>query len=45
MDEVSTLGTTHVAELKEDGSIDKYTITPGDFGIKPAQFEELAGVR
>ena len=45
MDEVSTLGTTHVAELKEDGTIEKYTFVPEDFGIKRAQFEELASSR
>ena len=45
MDEVSTLGTTHVAELKEDGTIEKYTIVPEDFGIKPAQFDEVASSR
>ena len=42
MDEVSTLGPTHVAELKEGGDIEKYTISPEDFGIKPARFEMLA---
>ena len=45
MDEVSTLGTTHVAELKEDGTIEKYTIVPEDFGIKPAQFDDIASSR
>ncbi len=42
MDEVSTLGTTHVAELKEDGGIEQYTFTPDDFGMKRARYEELA---
>ncbi|UCF30812.1 MAG: anthranilate phosphoribosyltransferase [bacterium] len=45
MDEVSTLGTTHVAELKEDGSIDTYEIVPEDFKIKRGTFEELASTR
>jgi anthranilate phosphoribosyltransferase len=45
MDEVSTLGATHVAELKEDGTIDRYEIAPEDFGIKPARYQELASSR
>jgi anthranilate phosphoribosyltransferase len=45
MDEVSTLGTTHVAELKEDGAIETYTIVPEDFGIERPRFEELASSR
>lgn len=45
MDEVSTLGVTHVAELMEDGSIEKYEITPEDFGIKRGTFEELASTK
>jgi anthranilate phosphoribosyltransferase len=42
MDEISTLGLTHVAELGEDGSIDNYTITPDDFGLQRARYEQLA---
>ena len=45
MDEVSTLGTTHVAELTEAGTIEKYTIVPEDFGIKRPRFEDLASSR
>ncbi len=45
MDEVSTLGPTHVAELAEDGSIENYTITPEDFGIKKGTFEQVASSR
>jgi len=45
MDEVSTLGVTHVAELKEDGSIDNYEIAPEDFGIKRGTFEKIASTR
>jgi anthranilate phosphoribosyltransferase len=45
MDEVSTLGVTHVAELKEDGSIENYEITPDDFGIKRGKFDEIASTR
>ena len=45
MDEVSTLGTTHVAELEEDGSIETCTISPEDFGIGRAQYEDIASSR
>lgn len=45
MDEVSTLGVTHVAELRENGSIENYEITPEDFGIKRGAFEEVASSR
>jgi anthranilate phosphoribosyltransferase len=45
MDELSTLGPTHVAELREDGTIESYTITPEDFGLKRPQFEEIASSR
>lgn len=45
MDEVSTLGTTHVAELAEDGSIRNYTLTPEEFGLKRAKFEDVASNR
>lgn len=42
MDEISTMGPTDIAELK-DGKIETYTVFPEDFGIKRASFEELAG--
>ena len=45
MDEVSTLGTTHIAELREDGSIENYEIVPEDFGIKRGAFEDVASSR
>ena len=45
MDEISTLGTTQVAELREDGAIENYTITPEDFGIERTRFEEVASTR
>jgi anthranilate phosphoribosyltransferase len=45
MDEVSSLGETHVAELKQDGAIEKYTLTPEDLGIKRARFEDIASSR
>jgi anthranilate phosphoribosyltransferase len=45
MDEVSTLGPTHVSELREDGTIESYILTPEDFGLKRPQFDELASSR
>ncbi|MBT6148838.1 MAG: anthranilate phosphoribosyltransferase, partial [Gemmatimonadetes bacterium] len=45
MDEVSTLGTTHIAELTEDGQIETCTIEPGDFGIDKASYEDIASTR
>ena len=45
MDEFSTLGTTHVAELTEDGAIEKYTVTPEELGVGRTRFEELASSR
>ena len=44
MDEVSTLGPTHIAELK-DGEIETCTINPADFGIERARYEEVASTR
>lgn len=40
MDEITTLGETLVAELK-DGLIKEYTIEPEDFGIAKASLDEL----
>ncbi len=45
MDEVSILGTTHVGEFREDGSIRYYTLTPEQFGIKRARYEDIASSR
>jgi anthranilate phosphoribosyltransferase len=45
MDEISILGTTHGAELGEDGSIRTFTLTPEEFGIKRARFEDIASSR
>lgn len=36
MDEISTLGRTHVAELTEDGMIREYAILAEDMGVKKA---------
>ena len=45
MDELSTLGPTHIAELHADGRIERYTVTPEDFGLRRAQFADLASSR
>ncbi|MGL4607923.1 MAG: anthranilate phosphoribosyltransferase [Eubacteriaceae bacterium] len=41
IDEASTLGTTYVRELREDGSIENYTFTPEEMGIVPGVLEEI----
>ncbi len=45
MDEISTLGTTHAAEFREDGSIRNFTLTPEEFGIQRPRFEDIASSR
>ena len=45
MDEISTLGPTHIAELRADGRIERYTVMPEDFGLRRAQFADLASSR
>jgi anthranilate phosphoribosyltransferase len=45
MDEISTLGTTYVAELAEDASINISTLIPEDLGIKRAKFDDVASSR
>lgn len=42
LDEISICGETLVAELK-NGSVETYTLSPEDFGIRRARAEELAG--
>src|SRR3546814_11933825 len=42
MDEVSTLGPTRVAELK-DGRITTFEVTPADAGLPTAQLQDLVG--
>jgi len=42
MDEVSTLGPTQVAELK-DGRITTFEVTPADAGLPTAMLEDLVG--
>lgn len=41
IDELSTMGTTTVSELKADGTIDDYELTPRKLGLKEARFEDL----
>ncbi len=40
MDEISISGPTHIAEMK-DGDVARYTITPEQFGLKPAASDSL----
>ncbi|HUP94036.1 MAG TPA: anthranilate phosphoribosyltransferase [Burkholderiales bacterium] len=40
LDEISPSGPTLVAELR-DGRIEEYTITPQDFGLKPADLQTI----
>ncbi|MDG5813961.1 anthranilate phosphoribosyltransferase [Chitinispirillales bacterium ANBcel5] len=41
MDELSTLGNSLIYELDEKGVIHHYSISPEDFGIKRASYEQL----
>ena len=41
IDEASTMGTSHIAELSADGEIFVYQIHPADLGINPARASEL----
>lgn len=41
IDEASTFGTTHIAELKEDKRIEKYSFTPQDMGIGLGILDEI----
>jgi anthranilate phosphoribosyltransferase len=41
IDEASTLGTTHIAELKEDGTVEKYSFSPQDMLITPGNVDEI----
>merc|ERR1719356_2437410 len=43
LDELSIAGPSKVWELKEDGSIFEYQVTPADFGIEPRPLAEVAG--
>lgn len=41
IDEASTLGTTYIAELKEDGTVENYSFNPQDMGITPGIVDEI----
>ncbi len=45
MDEVSTLGPTHAAELRPDGSIDHSVLTPEALGVRSARYPNVASSR
>ncbi len=45
MDEASVCGTTHVAELQDNGHIESYTILPTDFGLSIHPPEELSPLK
>ena len=42
MDEFSTLGTTHVGELHDDGTITEYELQPEDAGLVPGRYADVA---
>ena len=41
MDELSTVGKTYIADLKEDGNIEEYILGPGDLGTRSANEDDL----
>ncbi|MEQ8405431.1 MAG: anthranilate phosphoribosyltransferase [Oceanicaulis sp.] len=43
LDEITTTGATHVAELKPDGEIVTYTLAPADAGLETAALDDLKG--
>ncbi|OSM05354.1 anthranilate phosphoribosyltransferase [Magnetofaba australis] len=43
LDEITVTGLTQVAELKADGSVSRYMISPGDLGLTSCTAEELKG--
>jgi anthranilate phosphoribosyltransferase len=42
LDEITTTGTTHIAQLKDD-EITEFRITPEQFGLQRAELENLSG--
>lgn len=42
IDEYSNIGPTSVTELKADGSIHNYILTPADLGLKQYRYEDIA---
>jgi len=45
IDELSTLGPTHVAELHLDGRIEHSVVTPEELGLRRARYEDVASSR
>lgn len=45
MDELSTLGASHIAELRPDGSIASSVVTPRELGLPVARYEDVASSR
>jgi anthranilate phosphoribosyltransferase len=45
MDELSTIGTSHIAELRADGSIARTQIIHEALGLRRARFEDVASSR
>jgi len=43
LDEISISARTKISELKEDGEISTYWITPEEFGLKRASLDEIKG--
>ncbi|MCP4678829.1 MAG: anthranilate phosphoribosyltransferase [Deltaproteobacteria bacterium] len=41
IDEFSNAGPTHVTELKEDGSIEEYAVTPADVGLVEVKYQDI----
>ncbi|MFO0589694.1 MAG: hypothetical protein U0441_19300 [Polyangiaceae bacterium] len=42
MDEISNLGTTHIAELTASGDVIEYDVRPEDAGLKRASYDDVA---
>lgn len=42
IDEISTIGSTHIAELTSEGSVLEYTVTPRELGVPEARYADIA---
>lgn len=45
LDELSNIGTTHIAELHEDGTITEYDVRPEEAGLELARYQDIASAR
>jgi len=45
IDELSTLGANHIAELSPDGSIERSVVLPEELGLRRARYEDIASSR